>query len=103
MLWGYGAENCPGFDVVRITSEEGHWMLNSDGFGKDLTTGKSCYYSNSGVVYSHPETFGGGGLGKMPVFPPYDYGKHEFLYGAPDGRYDGVILVLTPSGGIRTW
>jgi hypothetical protein len=47
------------------------------------------------VGYSNPEVFGGGARGLMPQFPFYDTLTGEWLYGAPDGYPDGIVLVIT--------
>ena len=39
-----------------------------------------------------PECFGGGGQGELPVWPFWT-GDAGFIYGAPDGFKDGVIIV----------
>ena len=100
MLWGYGAETTKGMDVIRITSELGHWMRNNNGFGDDLNVEPNEHYYSSGVRYSHPECMGGGEFGVMPTFP-YNYNNPfglDKIFGAPDGREDGIILVLTSGG-----
>ncbi len=45
-----------------------------------------------------PAVFGGGGARQGPAFPADRDPKHmgHFIYGAPDGVKDGIILVLTP-------
>ena len=47
------------------------------------------------VGYSNPEVYGGGQRGLMPQFPYYKSGTHAWMFGAPDGFRDGVIIVLT--------
>ena len=44
-----------------------------------------------------PEVFGGGMPGEPPFWPPDEDPESlgHFIYGAPDGFKDGVILVLT--------
>jgi len=99
MLWGYGAETSQGIDVVRLTSEEGHYMVNSDGFGHALYNGVDEYLYSTGVRYSHPECMGGGGVGEFPRYPYKDNTTaYEVIFGAPDGFPDGIILVLTSGG-----
>jgi hypothetical protein len=43
---------------------------------------------------STPEVFGGGGFGTMPTFPYWSNYNREWVYGAPDGWKDGVIITL---------
>ena len=99
MLWGYGSEITLGMDVLRLTSEGGHLMFNKFGYGYAFMDGEQQYYNDSGIMYSHPESYGGGEFGEMPVYPPLYRGlADEYIYGSPDGWEDGVILVLTSGG-----
>ena len=55
-------------------------------------------FPNLKVLYSNPEVFGGGARDLMPQFPYYESRSNAWLFGAPDGHRDGVILVLTAGG-----
>ena len=101
MLWAYGAETTRGIDVVRITSQAGHWMHNEDGYGDDYNVEPDDHFYSTGVCYSHPECFGGGSFEVMPRYPYAQPGTQDTIFGAPDGREDGIILVLTVGG--STW
>lgn len=107
MLGAYGSLRTEGLDVIRLTTLEGHtgstwggmqgyihnqfYQDHSDPFAE-----RSHHDFNVRVNYSDPEVFGGGEKGLMPQFPYYDWGIHDWLYGAPDGHKDGIILVLMP-------
>lgn len=108
MLGGYGSPRSDGMDVIRLTSESGHAASTITGAIDGMIQGES--YTNhqdptSGtshpdfpeveVMYANPEVFGGGERGLMPQFPYYQSGTKAWLFGAPDGYRDGVILVLT--------
>lgn len=41
---------------------------------------------------------GGGEQGLMPQFPYFETGTKAWLYGAQDGFFDGIILILTSDG-----
>jgi len=103
IMGGYGAEGTLGIDVIRLI-----WF-NPDGdrlfwrcpppypfdcfyLGYEPFTGNP--FGNPGGL---PEVFGGGDEWNGP-WNPYnksDTNPDEFIYGAPDGVPDGVILVLT--------
>jgi type II secretion system protein G len=107
MLGGYGSPRTSGMDVIRLTIEEGDAASTQGGAINGYIDGQ--YYQDHSdpdrdsshpdfdieVVYSNPEVFGGGERGLMPQFPYYDAGTQAWLFGAPDGYRDGVILVLT--------
>jgi hypothetical protein len=107
MLGGYGSPRTDGFDVLRLTLEDGaaastgttafygycagHYYQDHT----DLTRDASHPDYDVQVVYSNPECFGGGERGIMPQFPYLEAGSHAWMFGAPDGFRDGVILVLS--------
>ncbi len=107
ILGGYGSPRTDGLDVIRLTTEEGGAASTQGGAISGMISGQ--YYQDSTdperdashpdfdveIGYSNPEVFGGGERGKMPQMPYYAAGTHAWLFGAPDGYRDGVILVLT--------
>jgi type II secretory pathway pseudopilin PulG len=107
MLGAYGSLRTEGLDVIRLTSKEGQAACLMSGafrgsiqdqFYQDHSNPEreaSHPSFNVRVTYSNPEVFGGGEKGLMPQFPYYDAEMREWLYGAPDGFPDGIIIVLT--------
>lgn len=108
MLGGYGSPRTDGMDVIRLTSEEGaaastmanaiEGMILGETYTnhQDPTSGTSHPdFPEIEVLYANPEVYGGGERGLMPQFPYYQSGTKAWLFGAPDGYRDGVILVLT--------
>ncbi|MFH1515255.1 MAG: type II secretion system protein [bacterium] len=97
-LGGYGSMRTDGADVIRLTDQAGRAINNMSGY-----TGGGYYEAHpnytrtqsSPIMFSSPECFGGGERGKMPYFPYLDPANKEWIYGAPDGRDDGVIIALT--------
>lgn len=110
ILGGYGSPRTDGMDVIRLTIKEGNAASTQDGaiegmirnsFYEDHTDADSAAkqshpdFPDLQVGYSNPEVFGGGERGLMPQFPYYSAGTRGWLFGAPDGYRDGVVLVLT--------
>jgi len=107
MLGGYGSPRTDGMDVIRLTTLEGFAASTQGGAIMGYIDGQ--YYQDHSdplrqsshpdfdiqVTYSNPEVYGGGERGLMPQFPYYAVGSRAWLFGAPDGFRDGVILVLT--------
>ena len=92
VLGGYGAKTTPGEDVIRNV----------------LVPGKTLYEKPTGSNYPNvmlalPEVYGGGDANKHPIFPPKDLTDNDWVYGAPDGIKDGVVLMLTGSGANRSY
>jgi prepilin-type N-terminal cleavage/methylation domain-containing protein len=108
ILGGYGSPRTTGMDVIRLTTEAG-LAASTQGGNIDGLIGGQYYQDHTAlqenrshadfpeieVGYSNPEIFGGGERGIMPQFPYYEVGTKAWLFGAPDGYRDGVILVLT--------
>ena len=97
-LGGFGSMRTDGSDVVRLTNIDGAACDNMSGYGSEGFYEPHPKYtrtSSSPVYFSSPEIFGGGYRGKMPYFPYLDPDTNEWLYGAPDGYRDGVIIALT--------
>ena len=100
LLCGYGSIRTEGLDVIRLTDRDGHVANNTSGFlatDKYVTHGDFCDEDGKPlweVYLSTPECMGGGSKGTCPTFPYWQsYGK-SWIYGAPDGYSDGVIITL---------
>jgi len=108
ILGGYGSPRTDGMDVIRLTTKEGLASSTQSGNISGMISGQ--YYQNHTdptatnshpdyplvqVGYSNPEVFGGGERGLMPQFPYEQSGTRAWMFGAPDGYRDGVVLVLT--------
>jgi len=97
-LGGYGSMRTDGIDVVRLTDILGAAINNLTGnYGGGNYTAHPNYTrtQSAPITFSSPELFGGGERGKMPYFPYLDPASGEWIYGAPDGYNDGVIIALT--------
>jgi prepilin-type N-terminal cleavage/methylation domain-containing protein len=86
MLGGYGSIETKGKDVIRTVLVPGQTVYSKP--RPDLRD----------IAVGLPEVFGGGDKFTHPVFPPKDIVANDWIYGAPDGYYDGVVEVLTGSG-----
>jgi type II secretion system protein G len=86
MLGGYGSKDTQGEDVIR------NILIP----GQNFYAKPRAVYPN--VQMAFPECYGGGDKNNNPVFPPKDLAGNDWIYGAPDGINDGVIMVLTGSG-----
>ena len=109
ILGGYGSQRTDGLDIIRLTTLESQAASSAaqgsaisgvvDGeFYQDRTDPARPYSHPDYAVqigYSNPEVYGGGERGLMPQFPYYTSGTRAWLFGAPDGYRDGVVLVLT--------
>ena len=107
ILGGYGSPRTDGLDVIRLTTEQGAAASTQGGAISGMISNQ--YYQDHSdpdrdashpdfdveIGYSNPEVFGGGQRGLMPQMPYYQAGTRGWLFGAPDGYRDGVILVLT--------
>jgi type II secretion system protein G len=111
ILGGYGSTRTAGIDVIRLETrtydnlDDCFYRLPAPWFKNARTSGIKCGYSidgssPSGVGSGLPEVCGGGDAFTGPYYP-YNRGDDEegfsygqFIYGAPDGHPDGVILVL---------
>lgn len=98
ILGGFGSIRTDGMDLIRLTDVDGSSLNNIHGYMPD------CFYEphpdykateSKKIHISSPEIFGGGERGKMPVFPYINPGTGEWLYGAPDGYRDGIVIGLT--------
>ena len=95
LLGGYGSPRTKGIDCVRLTDKDGYTTNNINGHLDDTYNIHPTYGIQ--VHLSTPEVFGGGWQGWLPTFPYYDE-NNEWIYGAPDGYPDGVIILLVPGG-----
>jgi len=107
MLGGYGSPRTDGMDVIRLTLQDGSAASTGTTAFNGYCAGH--YYQdhsdreraashpdyNIQVNYSNPEVFGGGERGLMPQFPYLAAGSRAWMFGAPDGFRDGIILVLS--------
>jgi prepilin-type N-terminal cleavage/methylation domain-containing protein len=119
IMGGYGSTRSTGMDVIRLepknydNTDFCYYRLPPPWFKNARISGIKCGYSvdgqqnesNSGL----PEVCGGGDAFTGPYYPywrgddeeGYSYG--QFIYGAPDGHPDGVILVLVAGADRTTW
>lgn len=124
ILGGYGSTRTAGMDVIRL---EGYvygeppsddvaiyYRLPAPWFKYARASGIRCGYSIDGGSPSDigsglPEVCGGGDAFTGPFYP-YNRGDDgegftfgQYIYGAPDGHPDGVILVLTAGADVETY
>jgi len=107
MLGAYGPLSTEGMDVIRLTTKGNVTAAGQPGAEVGIINNQ--YYQdnmdpesesshpdfNLRIKYSNPEVYGGGEMGLMPQFPYYGPPINAWMFGAPDGFRDGVILVLT--------
>jgi hypothetical protein len=87
-----------GMDLVRLTDVNRNAINNTLGWngGGNYESHPNYVRTTSTKIYfSSPEIFGGGSSGKMPYFPYLDPSSKDWIYGAPDGFRDGIIIALT--------
>lgn len=97
-LGGYGSMRTDGMDVLRLTDLAGAAIDNMSGYTGGGTYEPHPNYmktQSSPISFSSPECFGGGQRGKMPYFPYLSPKSGDWIYGAPDGYRDGIIIALT--------
>lgn len=111
-MGGYGAQRSEGQDVVRLISMlTGGAVNNLNGIGSAGAHPPGNYrphpdYPATGtytgadgeqgnIQVSTPELFGGGDRNNNPFFPYLKPKTREWIYGAPDGYHDGVVIALT--------
>jgi prepilin-type N-terminal cleavage/methylation domain-containing protein len=105
ILGGYGAEGTMGSDVIRLEAFEPppsstriYWNCPPPFDPHCFACGYEPFGQGGfGQPGGLPEVFGGGDLTTGPWYPYNKSQKNpdEFIYGAPDGIPDGVILILT--------
>lgn len=104
-LGGYGSMRTDGQDVIRLTDVNGAACDNISGYGSGGYYEPHPRYPKTAttrIYFSSPEVFGGGCRGKMPYFPYLDPTTGEWLFGAPDGYRDGIIIALTSGSDTST-
>ena len=121
ILGGYGSTRTTGMDVIRLEEcvygEPAEWIyyrLPAPWYKYAKNSGIHCGYAIDGGSPSQdgsglPEVCGGGDAFTCPFYPynrgddgeGFSYG--QFIYGAPDGHPDGVILVLTAGADVETY
>jgi len=107
ILGGYGDLGTEGLDIIRLvyfdsTGKRLSWQCPPGGGRSCFDLGYEPFRGGFGESGGLPEVFGGGD-GSTGPSTPYDGGTGDpakFMYGAPDGITDGVILVLTNGSGI---
>jgi prepilin-type N-terminal cleavage/methylation domain-containing protein len=104
MMGGYGAEGTLGTDCIRLeylTPPPGNaqicWRCPPPFDFNCFCVGYEPFTGAWGQPGGLPEVFGGGDVENGPWWPynKSETNPDEFIYGAPDGVKDGVILVLT--------
>ena len=105
ILGCYGPERNEGFDVIRLawSNPDGavvSWRCSEPFGGNCWQCGYNDFTSGFGQPGGLPEVFGGGDAWTGPWWYYNEGGRNNgnFIYGAPDGIDDGVILVLTDDG-----
>lgn len=100
-MGGYGSPRTQGIDVIRLTNVDGSHAENMTGTVQSgdvyETHPDFCDEDDDPfweVLLSTPECMGGGSRGTAPTFPYWKDYNREWLYGAPDGYKDGVIITL---------
>ena len=104
LLGGYGSSRTGGLDVIRLTDGDGNIANNISGSIDDfyVTHGEFCDKKGDPSFWmklSTPEVFGGGDYETCPTFPYWTDQYKEWMYGAPDGMKDGVIITLISGPG----
>ena len=117
IMGGFGSTRTTGMDVIRLevrnydNLQDCYYRLPAPWFKYARNSGIKCGYAIDGGSPSTdgsglPEVCGGGDAFTGPYYP-YNRGDDEegfsygqFIYGAPDGHPDGVILILTAGADI---
>lgn len=111
LIGGYGARGTVGIDIIRLEPEDPNgnrvaWRC-PEPFGEDycFTCGYEMFGTGWGSPGGLPEVFGGGDAWLGPWNPYNKSEDHpdEFIYGAPDGVPDGVILVLESGAEVQAY
>lgn len=108
MLGGYGAYTSLGEDVMRLATKDDNGNQMYYRSPPPWSPSDRALRLNYDVDPSEwkgglPEMAGGGSQTEGPMFP-YDRGPrfpNQFIYGAPDGHEDGVIILLTPGEEVK--
>lgn len=101
ILGCYGAARTSGKDVIRMTDIHGEAISNVNGQDNGGVYSSDRELDRIPIPFASPEVFGGGRKGVMPIFPYYTEANQtrHYIYGAPDGYNDGVIMVYTSEMG----
>ncbi len=101
LIGGYGAEGTNGIDIIRLIwynpdGDTVHWRCPPPFDFDCFYCGYELFTGGFGQPGGLPEVFGGGDVWSGPWNPYNKSEEHldDFIYGAPDGVPDGVILVL---------
>ena len=120
ILGGFGSTRTEGMDVIRLEgvnyddTDDIYYRLPPPWYREARASGIKCGYSldrgsPSGDGSGLPEVCGGGDAFTGPFYPynrgddaeGYAYG--QYIYGAPDGHPDGIILILTAGADIKSY
>jgi type II secretory pathway pseudopilin PulG len=103
LLGVYGSQRNPGKDVIRLqevspdeNADEVWWWFPAPFPEPPTPPSVKCGYAISSTSGGLPAVFGGGDPVTGPYYPP-DRDPAQmghFIYGAPDGVKDGIILTL---------
>lgn len=111
VLGGYGSTLTSGMDVIRLegrnwdNTDDAFFRLPAPWYSYARNSGIKCGYGIDGASPSIigsglPAVFGGGDAFTGPKYPPNrpcienNYTYDVFVFGAPDGHPDGVIIFL---------
>ncbi|MCG3152359.1 MAG: hypothetical protein GEEBNDBF_01656 [bacterium] len=120
MMGAYGGYTTEGTDAIRLegTSPTGTpiryrfpppWPPEGAAGYLGITLGYGCVGSGNdwgaGWTTGLPEVAGGGNANRGPAFPPDRDPKYnnQFIYGAPDGQPDALVLILTAGDEIQAY
>jgi len=110
-LGGYGSTLTAGMDVIRLegrnwdNTDDVFFQLPAPWYKYARSSGIKCGYGIEGespsiIGSGLPEVFGGGDAFTGPMNPPNrpcienNYKYDVFVFGAPDGHPDGVVILL---------
>ncbi|MCG3151910.1 MAG: hypothetical protein GEEBNDBF_01195 [bacterium] len=108
IMGAYGSYTTEGSDVARLEQRDNSgnnvyyrlpppWQANASLF--------LCTYVGNGVNGGLPEIAGGGNNSQGPWLPPDRSPQfpNAFIYGAPDGYSDAVIIILTAGEEVQAY
>ena len=102
MLGAYGSGRTNGMDIIRLiwwnpAGERLFWRSPPPFAEDSFYLGYEYFDDGFDEPGGLPEVFGGGDEWNGPSWPYNKSEEHmdQFIYGAPDGVEDGIILVLT--------
>jgi prepilin-type N-terminal cleavage/methylation domain-containing protein len=102
MLGAYGSGRTNGMDIIRLIwwnpdGERLYWRSPPPFPEASFYLGYEYFDDGFDEPGGLPEVFGGGDEWHGPCWPYNKSEEHmdQFIYGAPDGVEDGIILVLT--------